>query len=117
MNNRPNSKRSVIPWRVHPIWRGIGCLFLIIVPIVSLGLADLLIERIDDPLPEILTRPLTLPGIGMIDNFYARILTVTIISIGLFLLLSILGSILYSALGGSEQEKRAEMIKRDPFKH
>jgi hypothetical protein len=82
-----------------------------------LGLVDLLIERIKEPLPEVLMDPLIVPGIGMIENFYGRIFGVIIISFALFLLLSILGSILYSALGGREQEKQADMIKRNPFKH
>jgi hypothetical protein len=31
-------------WRVHPIWRGIGCLMLIIVPLISWAIADIFVK-------------------------------------------------------------------------
>lgn len=116
-NQYPRSSRSPFPWRVHPIWRGIGCAFLVIVPIISLGLADWLIAQIDEPLPEMLARPLNLPGIGLAENFLGRIFVAILLMVVLFLLLSVVGSILYSVLGGRKQEKQAEYIKKEPFKH
>jgi hypothetical protein len=31
-------------WRVHPIWRGIGCLMLVIIPMISWAIAGMLVE-------------------------------------------------------------------------
>ena len=31
-------------WKVHPIWRGIGCLMLVIVPIISWSIASMFVE-------------------------------------------------------------------------
>jgi hypothetical protein len=28
-------KREERPWKVHPVWRGIGCLWMILIPILS----------------------------------------------------------------------------------
>jgi hypothetical protein len=32
------------PWAVHPIWRGIGCIWLILSPLLAYALASLLVE-------------------------------------------------------------------------
>jgi hypothetical protein len=32
------------PWKIHPIWRGIGCLMLILIPIVSYAAADIFLD-------------------------------------------------------------------------
>ncbi len=32
------------PWEVHPIWRGIGCLMILIIPIMAYAGADLLVK-------------------------------------------------------------------------
>lgn len=32
------------PWKIHPVWRGIGCLFIILIPIVSYAGSVLLIN-------------------------------------------------------------------------
>ncbi len=114
--NSPRANRGPFPWRVHPIWRGIGCAFLVIIPVISLGLSDMLLARFEEPLPEFLARPMILPGFGEAENFLGRIFIAIIISIVLFVLLSVLGSILYSVLGGSQQEKQAAYISKEPFK-
>lgn len=32
------------PWKIHPIWRGIGCLMLIVIPVLALAGAQLMID-------------------------------------------------------------------------
>lgn len=113
--NFPNQNRGLFPWKVHPIWRGIGCAFLVIVPVISLGLSDILISNIEDPLPALLARTLILPGFGEAENFLGRIIIALLISIILFLILTVFGSIMYSILGGRKQEKQAARFKKDPF--
>ena len=31
-------------WKVHPVWRGIGCIMMIIIPIVSWAIASLFVD-------------------------------------------------------------------------
>jgi hypothetical protein len=33
------------PWSVHPIWRGIGCLLIILIPIISFAAAKILVQE------------------------------------------------------------------------
>ncbi len=45
------------PWKIHPIWRGFGCLWLIMLPLMSFAGAKLIVRSRALPLPnELLTR-------------------------------------------------------------
>ena len=39
-----SSQSKERPWEIHPIWRGFGCVMLIIIPIISYAAASILIE-------------------------------------------------------------------------
>ena len=39
MSKYMQPKREERPWRIHPVWRGIGIIWLILVPIMSYALA------------------------------------------------------------------------------
>jgi len=114
---RANKRLGLFPWRVHPIWRGIGCSFLIIIPIISYGISEVLIELIDEPLPDLLSRSLELPIIGSVEAFLGRIVFSVVLSVALFLLLFVLGSIFFLLLGGKGQEDQAASLKRDKYKY
>lgn len=113
-NGGRQRNRGPYPWKIHPIWRGIGFLFIVIVPLISLGIADLILPQLDEPLPEYLTQTLTLPGIGGVENFYARSILTIVLSIALFLLISIFASIVYSLFGGHRNEELARFTKKYP---
>jgi len=114
--SQPGKQRNQgpFPWKIHPIWRGIGFLFLVIIPVISLGIADLIIPLLEEPLPEYLTQTVSFPWIGGIDMFYARGILTLVISIALFLLISILASIVYSLFGGHRNEQLARFTKKYP---
>jgi hypothetical protein len=64
-------ERHERPWKTHPIWRGIGCAFIILVPIMSWYATALFLHtnrRI--PIPYELTKPITIRYIQLaaIDN-------------------------------------------------
>ena len=40
------SKAESRPWSVHPIWRGIGCLWLVLLPVMSYAGAYLLVRKV-----------------------------------------------------------------------
>lgn len=102
------------PWKIHPIWRGIGFLFIIIIPVISLGLADQILPLLEEPLPEYLTQTVVFPGVGGVENFYVRTILTIVLSIAIFLLISILASIIYSMFGGHRNEELARFTKKYP---
>ena len=105
------SEEGPFPWKVHPIWRGIGCIFLVIIPIISFGLSDFLLTEIEELLPELLARSLSILGVGEFENFLGRLSITVFLSILLFILLSLFGSVLFSLMGGKKQEKQINNIK------
>ena len=104
------------PLKVHPIWRGIGCGLMVIIPIISFGIADMALPLVDDQLPEILTQALEAPGDIQIQAFWGRFLFTALISVVLFLAFTIIGSILYSLMGGPRQEENIAFSKRNKFR-
>jgi hypothetical protein len=55
-------QREERPWKVHPVWRGIGCALMILVPIMSwYGSIIFLQNNSWIPLPESLTKPILIP--------------------------------------------------------
>jgi len=99
----PRSRMPEQPWRIHPVWRGIGCLLLVIIPAVSYAGAVLLIEANLEyqwlPISFDLAKTVVLPFIGKVPFFYARlILTGLLVLIG-YGVVVMLYSILYSFIG------------------
>jgi hypothetical protein len=97
------SRAAQRPWKIHPVWRGIGCLLMIMIPIIAYAGAVLLVEANQEqkwlPTPPELMGIVRLPIIGGVDNFYAVAIMTVLLSIVGFGLLTIVYSILYSALG------------------
>jgi hypothetical protein len=106
------------PWSIHPIWRGIGCLMVLIGPIIAFAGAHLLvgmnIERGWYPLPaEMLQiRTLSLPAdiLALLNqppfslslpHLYADLLLMVILLLLGFGAMMVFYAILYSAMGPS----------------
>jgi hypothetical protein len=109
--------RSPFPWTIHPVWRGIGCIMLVIIPTVSVGLAQAVLPYLDTSQDGALARNVTLPLIGEIQHIYAQILLATFFTITIFLILTVISSFLYSFLGGDRDEEVARYTKRDPYRY
>ena len=92
---RPRPKER--PWKVHPIWRGIGCLMVVLIPLVSFAIADILVkENLQQgwlPILYDLTGPPAYPYL------YAKLGVTLLISVGLFALYTILYMFIYQLLG------------------
>jgi hypothetical protein len=102
-SRRPPPKKR--PWRVHPIWRGIGCLMLIIIPVLSYAGAVLLLQanmqRGWVPVPAEFMRNVHLPWIGVINHMTATlIVTILLIFVG-FGALMVLYALMYRLVGPS----------------
>jgi len=92
---RPEQKPR--PWTVHPIWRGIGCIMIVLLPLLSYAAADILITENGNgrwyPVPQELTGPVAHPFL------YAKIALGLIIMVLGFVLLMIVYSLIYRVAG------------------
>jgi hypothetical protein len=94
------------PWDVNPIWRGIGCLLLVIGPFVAYAAADLIVQMVLDkklyPVPPELMHTFTIPYLDYsLRHFYADLLVGGILLLLGFGLIMIIYSIAYSIIGPS----------------
>jgi predicted neutral ceramidase superfamily lipid hydrolase len=105
-------------WKIHPIWRGIGCALILLIPIMAWFGASLILQtyrRI--PLSYELTKPITLRYVQVMEidaiianfNRYAVahnlivgqfLLTIILMFLG-FGLLSVVYAIMFRAVGPS----------------
>lgn len=49
------------PRQIHPVWRGIGCLMFLVIPIISIATAWLVVDKIWTLLPYWMIAPIRLP--------------------------------------------------------
>lgn len=97
---QPKSRRTIIP-PVHPIWRGIGCFLLILLPGVAFAGAKILVQanrsRRWVQIPVELGESFTVPVIGRV--LYADLaLTVILVVIG-FAIITVGYSVIYRIIG------------------
>jgi len=91
------------PWKIHPVWRGIGCLMFIIIPIMSYAGAVLLVEQNKTqgwmPMPYELMQTIFIPYIGGINHLYAYLLVCMLLMFVGFSVLMIVYALLYRLIG------------------
>ena len=87
------------PWTIHPIWRGIGCVFMLLIPIMAYAGSILLIQANREqgwiPMPAELMGTITLPWIGKVDHLIANLIVTLLLSLVGFAILSFFYSIVY----------------------
>ncbi|MEW5871773.1 MAG: hypothetical protein AB1894_21070 [Chloroflexota bacterium] len=97
------------PWTVHPIWRGIGLILIILIPIMSFaGAVELVDANIrNNWLPQanasyelMASRPVPLINIP-VNHLYAVLLTAALLALLGFGVLVFFYAIMYSAMGPS----------------
>jgi hypothetical protein len=92
------------PWKVHPIWMGIGCLMLILIPVVSYAGAVLLVDANMDAkwiaVSGDLMRTISVPGLNYkVPHLFANLLTAGILALGGFGVLMVVYAIIFSIIG------------------
>lgn len=103
------------PWKVHPIWRGIGCILLIVVPIISFFLARFFMQTVKwFAMPESLLRSVVISytNIASVDRIifqlndyfggrllYGDLFFTVIFTVLGFGILSIVYGIIYRIIG------------------
>lgn len=99
----PQSRMAERPWKIHPVWRGIGCLMMILIPIIAFAAAILVVEaNIEQgwvPIPYDMAKTVAIPFIGEINNFLAILVVAILLSLIGFGILTIFYSIIYSSFG------------------
>lgn len=97
------SRMQERPWKIHPIWRGIGCLMMILIPIMSYAGAVVLVQANLEqgwlPMPRELIQTVTIPFLGDVNQFFAVVIVTVLLMIIGFGVVTILYSLIYSAVG------------------
>ncbi len=90
-------------WAVHPLWRGIGCLMMILIPVMAYAGAVLLVqENLRQRwlvVPREFAQSVTLPLIGKVPYLYANLVTAVILALFGFGLMTVLFNLLYRVIG------------------
>ena len=109
-------------YRIHPIWRGIGCFMFIIIPIMAYAGASILVEmNIQErwvPLARELYATVTIPFIGYsIEHLYANLIMTALLSLLGFGVMMVIYALLYRAMGVSTMGPLdVEPIRHSPKK-
>ena len=111
----PRRRGGLIPWRIHPIWRGIGLFMAILIPVIAYSLVEVVLERAQVGNSE-LARTLQSPSPWGLDFPLLRVVLVVIASFVLYLVFSVLGSLMYSLMGGPQNEELAQRTPPNIFR-
>lgn len=104
-DRRPLPKER--PWTVHPIWRGIGCLLLVILPLMSYAGAALIVESnllsrwVVMPPELMMTVRIPFVPLPPIPHLFANLLVGLVLMVMGFGVLTILYMIVFRLSGGS----------------
>lgn len=96
---RPQRKER--PWKIHPIWRGIGCLMLIIIPFFAYMIGDWAVQENFQQqwvaIPYDMLGPQGLP----VENLYVKLAAAAVVSVILFAGYTLIYGVIYSLMGPS----------------
>ena len=99
----PRERMAGPRWKIHPIWRGIGCLLMILIPVIAYAGSALLVDANTQqgwvPVPFELRQTISLPVLGDIPYLGARLLVTVLLMIVGFTVLMVLYSMFYKVLG------------------
>lgn len=95
---------------IHPVWRGFGCIMVVIIPLMSFAASAILMDanarngwveipRDLDRLPDLASFAGSLPDWIIVD-FYAKVLVAVVFSFLLFGVFTIVYSLAYRMSGG-----------------
>ncbi len=100
------------PWTIHPVWRGIGCIWLLISPVLAYAIASLLVDfNLKNgfiPFPFDLTRSVTIPLARLFPvndlvapRLYGNLLVAAVLLLVGFGVVMVIYAIIYSTMGPS----------------
>lgn len=88
----------------HPIWRGIGCILMVVIPIITFVLSDILMGwmRVNVPgfsIPPNLRGSFAITSSWVVNDIWAVVGLTVILSFAAFAVLMIINSMIYAATG------------------
>ncbi len=102
----PGGDRRKKKDEVAPVWRGLGCIFMILIPILSILAANWLIPlNVTNgwvPIPAEFRAGLTLPGFATIPYFFAKLGLAIVIAFIFFSLYTVFYAFIWKMFGPSE---------------
>ncbi len=98
------------PWKIHPIWRGIGCIWFLISPVMAYVIASLLVEYDIKtgffPISPDLARQVTIPLARffpindlVVSHLYSNLMLTALILLVGFGVVMVIYAIIYSMMG------------------
>lgn len=104
-------ERSAEP---HPIWRGIGLIMIIVIPILSFAVADQLMIYFAENniliIEQLVRPPVEVPLWGAVYNWPAMLIFTFIIAIILFGIFALVNAVIY----GASSEKTLQKLEAPP---
>ncbi len=86
---------------IHPVWRGIGCVMLVLLPMMAYAGATLLVQADLSqgwyPVPAEMARPVNIPLLGSVPYLYANLTVAFVLLLIGYGLLVIVYSLIYRA--------------------
>ena len=115
----PRASAAQRPWEIHPVWRGIGCLLMVLVPVMAYAGAVLLVQANVSqgwiPISSELYQRVNIPNVGSFENLFANLLVAALLALLGFGLIVAIYSLIYKAVGPSQLGPLdAEPIRRKP---
>ena len=116
----PRSHTGGRPWEIHPVWQGIGCLLMILIPMMAYAGAVLIVQANMEkkwiPFPTELMRTVTIPNIGSFNHLFATLLVAFVLAMLGFALIVFLYSFMYRIVGPPRLGPLDAMEVRTPKK-
>ena len=127
MRSKKERERARQP---HPVWRGIGLIMIVLIPILSCAISDKLIQDFKTNvegfyLPDMLKISVDIPLYGMVNNFGAVLALTLLVSLGLFGIFAIINAMVYRAYRDQnlrvfesqpQRYKREKKLKKSKYK-
>jgi hypothetical protein len=112
------------PYEIHPVWRGIGCLLIIISPFIAYSLAHVLINMNLEAgwflIPRDLAQTINIPVPGLnisVPYLYAKLMLAAVFLVFGIGLLMIVYALIYQLVGPSRYGPLdAKPVRRSPKK-
>jgi hypothetical protein len=112
MKSREERERETWP---HPIWRGVGIVMIIVLPILSFVISDELVKYWEATIPDFvlphqMRQTVNIPIYGQVNNFFGVLALTAIVTIAFFALFSVVNAIVYR----STMNKKLRVFESPP---
>ena len=91
--------------KIHPVWRGIGCILMVLIPVLSYAGAVLLVQANQQQgwlrMPPEFLRTVTLPLLGSVPHLVANLGVALLLILAGFAFVMIVYTLVYRFLGPS----------------